>query len=119
MGDVPRSLGAIEGLEMPSYRDALIQLRELRASEQELQLRLPHEHDLQQLRRLGFEVREETQLLQRRRRKILCLVDDDDDALPGELLRDEKAIELVDEILLARRRRRNRELAVDGLQELE
>jgi hypothetical protein len=117
--DVASRLGPIEGFEMPAHGDALVQLGELRASEEQLQLRLADEHDLQQLGGLGFEVRQEPELLERRRRQVLRLVDDDHDALARELLRDEKTVQLVDELLLAGRRGGDRELAVDGLQELE
>src|SRR5512139_754066 len=44
MRDVAGRLGTIERLEVPTYGDALVQLRELGTTEKQLQLRLADEH---------------------------------------------------------------------------
>ncbi len=119
MADVFRGLVAVERLEVPPYRDPLVQLRQIRTAEDGAQLRLADEHDLQELLGLGLEIREQAQLLEHHRRQVLRLVDDDDDARARDFLGEQEAVQLVDELLLASRRRRQPELAVDGLQQLE
>ena len=55
-------------------RQALAQLAQLRHLEFRFQLRLPHQHDLQQLLREGLEIGEHADFFEHFIRQILCLV---------------------------------------------
>jgi len=83
------------------------------------ELRLPDEDDAQELLGRGLEVREQAELLEHVDVEGLRLVDDDHGA-PALLPQlQEMRVQEIDERLLARARRRQAELGVDGLEELE
>ena len=74
---------------MIADRDPLSELLELRRRELVAQVRLADEHDLQQLRLLGLEVRQHAQLFERPEAQVLRLVDHQQNQAPGEPLIDQ------------------------------
>ena len=78
----------------------MIELTHLRRPQQRLQIQLADENDLQQLLFIGFEIREDANLLEHRQRQVLCLVDDEHRArLEGDE-RQQEVVQRVDELLL-------------------
>src|SRR5207237_8109973 len=59
-------------------RNALMQLPQFRFSQKVRQLQLSDQDDLQQLRIMCFEIRNDSNLFECRERKVLSLVDDED-----------------------------------------
>src|SRR5262249_53134840 len=119
---VAHVLAALLGVhraEMAPDADPLPQLAQVLGGELLLQLGLTEQHDLQQLRSLGLEVREQPQLLERLGREILRLVDDQQHAAPLAARLDEEGIEYVGELGTRFAERRQPELAVDRLEQLE
>ena len=67
----------------------LPQLLQLRRRQLVAQVRLADQHDLQQLRLLGFEIRQHAQLFESREAEVLRLVDDEQDQPSREPLIDQ------------------------------
>ena len=116
--DVLAGLGAVEAAEMPAHGDALVELLEVRARQQVAQLGLSDEHDLQQLRGLGLEVRQHPQLLERAAVERLRLVDHHHHAPAAPLLVEQEVVQR-GEHLAPGAGRGDPELVVDLLHELE
>ncbi len=117
--DVRHRLLAIERPDVPAERDALVQLRQLGVREQRPQLRLSHQDDAQELLGGGLEVRKQAEMLQDLHRQRLRLVHDDHRPAAGLALGEQVAVQVVDELLLAGAARRQPELGVDRLEQLE
>src|SRR5207253_1881804 len=91
---------AIERRELIANRDALIELAELRRAQQNLQIQLADQDDLEQLLFVGFEIRQNANLLEHRQREMLRFVDDEDRARLERNQREQKIVERVDELRL-------------------
>ena len=104
---------------MIADRDALPQLLELRARQHVVQVRLPDEHDLNQLRLLGLEIREHAHFLERREAQVLRFVDDEQRQPARRALPDEKLRQVAQQMRLALARLRlEPEVEHHGLDEL-
>jgi hypothetical protein len=118
---VPHVLGTLrcrERCQTPTYADALAQLTQSRRLEHHVEFGLSEQDDLDQLARLGLEVGEQPDLLQRLRRERLGFVHDEQDAAPGFLPGQEEFIELVHELTTALALGIESELEIDGLHQL-
>ena len=105
MVDVVGGLVGVERRQVIADRDPLPQLLELRRRELVAQVRLADQHDLQQLRFLGLEVREHAQLFERAEAQVLRLVDDQQHQPSGETLVDQVLRQVAHQQRLAAARR--------------
>ena len=97
-----------------------MQLPQFRFSQKVRQLQLSDQDDLQQLRIMCFEIRNDSNLFECRERKVLSLVDDEDS--PAFFLQNgnEKFIQRVQQVLLARRfRNRHCKVRQNRLHQIE
>ena len=88
---------AVDGSEVVAHSDALTQLAEFIAIEAVAELRLANEDDLQQFVLVGFEVGQQTHLLELLLGHVLCFVDDEHDHAIGVRLFEQKPIEAIDQ----------------------
>ena len=102
MLDVLLDLASVQRLQPEASRHALLELPQLRAGEQRLQIGLPDEDDLEQRAALVVDVREQADLLEDVRLQMLSLVDDDDRMRLDRGQRAEKRLQRLDEIVTAR-----------------
>ena len=86
----------------------LRELAQLVAPQQLAQLRLAHQHDLDQLLGVGLEVRDQAHLLQHLGREVLRLVDQQHHVALGGARLEQEAVQRVDQALLAARPRVSR-----------
>ena len=96
MLDVGADFIAAQGIQMVADGNALAQLAQAVLVEPVPQLRLPHEHDLQKLPFIGFEIGQQPHLLQQLRRQVLRLVDDQDSILVALDLLEQKPVDFGD-----------------------
>jgi hypothetical protein len=89
---------------MPAQRDPLVQLGEIRIEEKLAQLRLPDEHDPQQLLRLGFQVEQQSDLFEEIDRKSLRFVENEHANPSGTILLVEVGLQRVQQVSGAVRR---------------
>ena len=85
----------IERLQLVANRHALIELPQSGRPQQGSQVQLADENDLEQLLLVGFEVRQDADLLEHLQRQILRLVDDEHGA---GIQRDETEKEVVERV---------------------
>src|SRR3990172_7864681 len=91
--DVVAGLVGGQGEDAAAEADALIELAQLGAIQLVQELRLAGEHDLQQLVRMGLEVREEPDLFEGADVEILRLVEDEHRVLAGTLALDQEVVQ--------------------------
>ena len=91
----------VERLQLVADGDALIELPQLRRSQQRLQVQLADEDDLQQLLLVGLEIRQNADLLEHVQRQVLRLVDDEHGARLQRNQAEQEIVERVDQLLLA------------------
>ena len=96
-------LGEGQGREVVARGHPLRELPQLVAGEEVPQLRLAHQHDLDELLGVGLQVRDEADLLEHLRREVLGLVDQQDDVAVRRPRLEEEAVERVHQALLRRR----------------
>jgi hypothetical protein len=96
--DVHACLVGLEGAEPPPHADALPELPQLRGIELRVELGLPDQHDLEQLRGVRLEVREQAQLLERLDGEVLGLVDDDEDPPSLRVAIEQEGVEHVEQL---------------------
>jgi hypothetical protein len=89
--DVRLGLRAIERRQVVAGGHALGELAQLAPSQHLLQLRLTHQHDLDQLLGVGLEVGDEADLLEHLGREVLRLVDQQHDVAPVALRLEQEA----------------------------
>jgi hypothetical protein len=99
--------------------DALPQLPQLGRLQHGVELGLRDQDDLDQLRGVGLEVREEPHLLERLAVEVLRLVDQQQHAAPFLALREEEAVELIHQLAPRLALRVEAELAVDDARHLQ
>ena len=99
MADIVTSLLGVQGLEVKAGGDALIQLAKPRAGQQAAQLRLPHQEDLQQFLLWGFQIGEQTDLLQHLGTQVLCLIDHQHRAPTIGMSGEQKGVDAIHELL--------------------
>src|SRR5438270_9000354 len=87
-------------LELVPNRHALIELPQLRRSQQPLQVQLTDQDDLQQLFLVGLQVREDPDLLEHRQWQVLRLVDDEYRTGLRRNQAEQEIVERVDQLLL-------------------
>ena len=80
MPDITNGVAPAQGGKLRHQADALAELPQAPVAELLAQLRLPDEHDLEQLGPAGLEVGEHPDVLEHRPGQVLGLVDDQDDA---------------------------------------
>jgi len=93
-------------------------LTELLAGEDRFELGLAHEHDLEELLFVGFEIGEEADLFEDLEGEVLGLVDDEDDVASGVDALEEDLVDLGNQIDLAVGVVELAELGEDGLEHL-
>jgi hypothetical protein len=76
--DVLRGFGGRQRVQVVARNHPLRQLLHVGALQHVAQLRLADQHDLQQLALIGFQIRQQPQLLQHLRGQVLGLIDDED-----------------------------------------
>ncbi len=103
----------------PAYADPLLELPEVGRLEHVVELRLPQQDDLDQLRRFGLEVREQADLLEGLSLEVLGLVDDQQHPPRVALLLDQETVEGVGQLVLRVAGLGEPELGVDRLQQLQ
>ena len=101
MRHVSRHFVAVQRPQLIADRHALIELAHLRRLEQRVQIQLADQHDLQQLVLVGFEIRQDANLLEHRHRQVLRLVDDEHRARAQRQQAEQKVVDRLDELLLA------------------
>src|SRR5271165_6873769 len=84
----------IQRLQLASQGDALFELPQFRGVQDDLQLRLAHEHNLQKLLLRSFEVGQQPDLLQQLVAQRLCLVHNKSSDEPAGVALDEKAVQV-------------------------
>ena len=107
-----------ERAQAPAHADALAQLAQLVRVELVVELGLPEQQDLDQLRGRGLEVREQPDLLERLGREVLRLVDDQQHAAALALLLEQELVELVRELRARASLREQPELGADRAQQI-
>src|SRR5204862_8136256 len=100
MRDVRSDRFFVERLQLVPNGDALVELPQLRRSQQRLQVQLPDEDDLQQFFLVGLEIRQDADLLEHRQRQVLRLVDDQHGARLERNQREQEIVERLDQLLL-------------------
>ena len=121
MTHVRRGLVRGQRIEVISAGDALRKLPQLGAIQQFAQLRLADQDDLQQLLRLGLEIREQPDLLEHLGREILRLVDHQHDPFAFGVRLEQVNAQQVDQVLetaLGSLLEVDAQLFADGEQEL-
>jgi hypothetical protein len=88
-------------LELIANRDALIQLTHFRRSEEGVQIELANEDDLQQLFLVGFEVGENTNLLEYLQRQILRFIDNQHRARAQREQAEQEIVQRLNQLLFA------------------
>ncbi len=78
---------------MVAHRDALVELAQFVPAQKGVQLRLPDQNDLDQLRTLRLQVRDEPDMLKHLNGEVLRLVDDQYHGPPGPILLQEEGVE--------------------------
>jgi len=101
MRDVRLHLLAVQRLERCADGDALIELTHLGGGQHVQQTQLSNEHDLEQVRFVGFQVRDDADLLEHLHRQVLCLVDDQHRAAMDRHQRKEELVQRADQLVLA------------------
>ncbi len=101
VADVRRGVGGVERLQVIADGDALSELLELGPSERLAQIRLAHEHNLNQLRFFSLEVRQHPDLLEGRHAEVLGLIDHEQGLTAVAALFHEKAGEVTQQVGLA------------------
>src|SRR5215472_5712474 len=82
-----------QGQDAAAKTDALLELAQLRLIQLVQELRLPNEKNLQQLLRIGLEIREEPDLLEGFEAQILSLVEGEHSVLTGPVPLDEEVVQ--------------------------
>ena len=118
MAHVLARLRRAERAQAPAHADALAQLAQLSRVELVVELGLPEEQDLDQLRGRGLEVREQPDLLQRLGREVLRLVHDQQHAAAIALLLEQELVELVEQLGARAALREQPELRADRAQQI-
>src|SRR5438067_3988966 len=90
----------IERLQFVPDRHALVQLPQLRRSQQRLKIQLADEDDLKQLVLVGLQIRQDANLFEDRERQVLRLVDDQYGARLEWNQPEEKVVQCIDQLLL-------------------
>ena len=111
-------LVVIEFVEVPALGDALIELAQIVARQNAVQFGLTDQHHLQQFLCGGFQIGQQSKLLEHHRVQILGLVHDDDGATTSRTIAFQKGRQVFGEFLAAGAARGQAELGVDGLQKL-
>ncbi len=106
MHDVRADRFAIERRQLVADRHALIQLPEIRRSQQAVQIQLADENDLQQLFLVGLEVRQDPNLFEDLPGQILRFIDDQNCARFERHEAQQEVVERLHELLLGDRRHR-------------
>src|SRR5207237_849035 len=101
MRDVRRDRFFVERLQLVPNGAALVELPQLRRSQQRLQVQLSDEDDLQQLFLVGLEIRQDPDLLEHRQRQVLRFVDDEHRTRLDRNQRQQKVVQRVDQLLFA------------------
>ena len=117
--DVVRRLVGRQRVEVVARDHPLRQLLHAGLGEPVAQLRLPDQHDLQQLVGVGLEVGQQAQLLQHVRRQVLRLVDHEQAVAAGGVALQQELVQRVDVVLhRAQGRHGDSELVAHRLQQL-
>jgi hypothetical protein len=118
VADVVLRLLAAQRGQVVARGHALGELAQLVPAQHLLQLRLAHEHDLDELLGVRLQVRDEADLLQHLRREVLRLVDEEDDVAALRARLEQEPVERVHVVLQGRTRGRDVQVFEDGAQQL-
>ena len=102
MGNILLGLRACQLMNMKAHRNTLFELTHLERREFRMQLRLPHENNLQQLATLRFQIGQHTELFQHGRLQVLRLINNHHGIMAGGEFAEEVFIQDVDIALAGR-----------------
>ncbi|OPZ08374.1 MAG: hypothetical protein BWZ08_01205 [candidate division BRC1 bacterium ADurb.BinA292] len=117
--DVVGHLALLERRDVIPHRDALVELLQLRQRQRPPQFGLTHQHDLNQLGRLGLQIADHPDLLKRVGAQVLRLVDNQHDVVPVREFGNQKLVEPIQQRLLRVGFRRQPVTLVDRLEQFQ